>query len=89
MAGMQPGHQHAARGRTHGLARVELCKPHALGGKTVKMRCQDELLPVTAEFTVTEIVGEDEDDVGLRLLGERDSRDPEEPHEKRCPHGSF
>ena len=38
-------------------------EPHALGGQLVEMRRFDLVLAIAAEFTIAEVIGEDEDDV--------------------------
>jgi hypothetical protein len=86
---VQAGHEHAARRRAHGAARVELREAHALGGELVEVRRLNQLLPVAAEFPIAEIVGEDEDDVwfGRLRAGRGDQREDEkkrgeEAHER-------
>jgi len=44
-------------------ARVMLSELHTAGGQTVDIRSADFLPAVTAEFSVTEIIGQDIDDV--------------------------
>ncbi len=64
VAVVHPRHEAAARGGTDGRARVGLGEPQALGGQPIEVRRLDLLLPVGAEITVAEVVGQDEDDVG-------------------------
>ena len=62
MTGVFAGHEHASRRRANRIAAVMVGKSHAFPGKLIEMRRLDLLLPIAAEFGVTEIVGEDEDD---------------------------
>ena len=71
---MLPGHQHRTAGGTDVAARVDLHKPHPLGRQAVDTRCADLRLPVTAQVTVAQVIGHDEDDVRPRLA-RRSGRD--------------
>jgi hypothetical protein len=51
-----------------------LREPHAVGREVVDVRRPDLGLPVTAEVTPTEVVGEDEHDVGARWLRRKTDR---------------
>ena len=44
-----------------------LREAHPLGGHTVEVRRVDTLLPVAAEVPITEVIGDDEDDIGRAL----------------------
>ena len=63
-AGHQPGAGRAADRGGH----VAGLEAHARGAQGVDVRGLDDLAAVQAEIAVAEIVGEDEDDVGLALL---------------------
>ena len=65
MAGVLAGHEAAARRRADGAAGVGLGEAHALGRQAVEVGRLDALLAVAAEVAVAEVVGQDEDDVGL------------------------
>ncbi len=83
VAGVQPGHQRAARWRTHRAAGVELSEPHAAGGQAIDVRRFDLLLAIAAQIAVAEIIGQEEHDVRmrrgagrfLRLIGHRKTGD--------------
>src|SRR5262249_7858019 len=66
VAGMQSGHQGAARGRAHGTAGIGLCESHSLSGDPIEIRCGDLFLSVAAEIAVSKIVGKDEKNIGSR-----------------------
>src|SRR5207302_331400 len=88
VAGVLAGHEDAARWGADGIAGVVLGEAQALGGELVEVGRPDLLLPVAAELGVTEIVGEDVDDVGLlRVAGparsERD-KDDADGKEETC-----
>ena len=63
--GVQAGHQHAAAGSADGRAGVELGEAHSFRGHAIEMRGLNQLLPVAAQISVTQVIREDEDDVGL------------------------
>ena len=56
------GEQRGTRGHAHGVV-VEVGEAHAAGGQAVQVRGR-YLAAVTAEVAETEVVGEDQDDVG-------------------------
>ena len=62
-------HQHTSRRRANRRAGIALRKSHALLGHLIQARCLDRLLPVAAKISVAQIIGHDEDDVGLVLRG--------------------
>jgi hypothetical protein len=62
---MQAGHQGATGGSADGAARVAIGEADALGSETVEVRRLDDFLAIATEVAVTEIVGEDEEDVGF------------------------
>jgi hypothetical protein len=53
------------RRRTHRAAGIVAGEFHPLGGHAVEIGCFDDFLPEAPEITIAEIIGEDEDDVGL------------------------
>ena len=61
---MQTRHKHAARGRTHRVARVKLRETHPFGRELIEVRGADNFLSVRAEVTVAEIVGQNENNIG-------------------------
>jgi hypothetical protein len=65
MADVLAGHERAARWSAHGIAGVDLGEADAIGGEAVDVGGLDALLSVAAEVAVTEIVGEDENNIGL------------------------
>ena len=71
VARMLAGHQHAAGGRTHGVARIVGGKPHAFLGELVDIRRLDFLLAVGTEFRPSEVISHDEDNVWF-LGGKQD-----------------
>jgi hypothetical protein len=60
-----PGQQGGSAGRANASGDVKIREAHSLGGETVEVGRLDLFLAVAAEFAVAEIVGQDEDDVGL------------------------
>ena len=64
MTQVPPGHQDAARRSADGRAGVELSEPHPFPGHPVQSGSLDQLLSVAAQVSVTEVVGQDEDQVG-------------------------
>src|SRR5690348_13050854 len=71
MAGVQPGHQHAPGRRADRVSGIELREAHALSRQAIDVWRLDSFLPVIADVAISEIVGEDEDDVGLAAAGRR------------------
>ena len=66
---MFAGHQDATRRSTHGIAAIMLRQPHALLGQTVEIGRSNQLLAEAADFAVTQIVGQKEDDVWFDRFG--------------------
>jgi len=64
VAGVQARHQHAPRRRADGRAAVALREADSLGGHAVQGRRADFLLSVAPQLAVSQIVGQDEHDVG-------------------------
>ena len=62
---VQPRHQRAARRCANRTARVGLGEAQPLRRQLVDVRRGDVFSAVAAEVTVAEIIGQDEDDVGL------------------------
>jgi hypothetical protein len=60
---MFAGHEDAAGRGTDGGAGIELDEAKAFIRHTIEVRGLDDLLPVTAEFAITEIIGHDPDQV--------------------------
>jgi hypothetical protein len=65
-AGMQSGHQRAARRGADRAACVVLSKPDTFSGHAVQVGRADLLLPVAARISVPQIVSQNINDVGLR-----------------------
>ncbi len=61
---MHAGHEHAARRRADGVAGVALCQAHAVFGDLVDVGRADFGLAERADVAVTEVIGDEEDDVG-------------------------
>ena len=72
MAGVHPRHETAARRRADRAAGVALSEAHPFRSQSIHVRSLDFLLSVTPRITVTQVVGEDENDVrpALRLGAE-------------------
>ena len=58
-------HQHAPRRRAHRATRVKLRETHPFRSEAIEIRRANLRLAVGPQFPVTEVVGEDENDVGL------------------------
>ncbi len=75
MAEMLAGQQRAAAGRADRATAIEVREPHSFGRHAVKVRRLDLPLPVATQIAITEIVGEDQNDVriasGIRRNAER------------------
>src|SRR2546425_9693652 len=63
VSGMLTGHQTTTRRRADRAASVALSEMHPFLRKPVNVRRLDSFLPVTTEVAVTEVVGENENDV--------------------------
>ncbi len=59
VAGVQAGHQDAARGRTDRAAGIVLSKAHSLFGHFIQIRRLDLFLSKTAKVAVAKVVGQD------------------------------
>jgi hypothetical protein len=59
-----PGHQREARGRAHRRVGVPVGEAQAVGGQAVELGGARRPAAVTAEVSVAEVVGEDEDEIG-------------------------
>jgi hypothetical protein len=66
MPRMLAAHEDTARGGADVVARVVLRELHPVLGKLVEIRRANLRLAKRADVAVTEIVGEEEDDVGAR-----------------------
>ena len=73
VAGVQPGHEHGPRRRTHGAARIVLREPHAFARQAIERGRLKPRLAVRAQVAVAQVVGLDQQDVRrprrLRALG--------------------
>ena len=58
-------HQVVSARRADGGRRVRGREAHAFARKPIDVRCLDLCRPITAEIAVTQIVGQNEDDVGF------------------------
>ena len=67
MPGVQARHEAASRWSTNRASRIEIREAHSLGRELVDVRRFDSLLAVATEIAVTQIVGEDEDDIGCQV----------------------
>src|SRR5262249_34097332 len=72
--GGRAGDRGAARRATRGGAGVERGEAHPPARQAVEVGGADVLLAITAEVAVTEVVGQDEDDVRLRRRARREQR---------------
>jgi|TARA_B100001964_G_scaffold178440_1_gene196801 hypothetical protein len=68
MAHVSTRHENASGGRADGASRVKLRKAHALGRHFIQSRCLQGLLAKAPEVPVTEIIGQDEDDIRRATL---------------------
>ena len=66
--GVLAGEQRPARSGTARAARIRLGEAHAFGRQPVKVRRGEFLLPVAAQVPPAQVIGENEDDVGQRLV---------------------
>ena len=69
VADMLARHEGAARRGAHGVAGVDLREAHAVGCDAVDVRRLNPFLAVAADVADAEVVGEDENDVGLTTAG--------------------
>ncbi len=86
MSRVQPGHQAAPRRRTDRAAGVVIREDHPLGRHAVQIRRLNRLLPIAAQVPIPQIVGQNEDDIGLLCRRPRFLRLPRTPasrHERR------
>ena len=65
VTGMFAGHQYTPRRCAHGVAGIVRRKPHAFARKLVEVWRLDFLLSVGAQLRPAEVIGHDENDVGL------------------------
>ena len=80
-----PGHQDAAGRRAHRRPGVEVGEANPLRGHPVQTRRPDDLLPVGAEVSVPQVVGEDEDHVGtIRRRGRGRRHGKQERQDGEC-----
>ena len=64
VTGMFAGHKCVARRRADIVSRVSRREHHAFGSQPVNVRGQESFLNVATQITVTQFVGENENDVG-------------------------
>ena len=80
-------HQHAPRRRAHRATRIKLRETHPFRREAIEIRRVNLRLAVGPQFPVTEVVGEDENDVGLapqrlRRMGHGSSKEARERSRK-------
>src|SRR5262245_4001188 len=84
MPSLLAGHQHGARGSAYRRTGVKLCETAAYSRHPIQVRRRNQFLAITSEVTVAEIVGQNEDHVGLsRWLSGNRPQDEEETRNKR------
>ena len=59
-------HQHGSTWRALRVLRKGLRETRSRGGKGVDVRCADDVVAVATDTIGAQLIGEDEDDVGLR-----------------------
>ena len=64
MAGVLTRHQHTPRWRAHRRSRIKIREPHPAFSQAINVRSLDEFLPITAQVTITQIIGHNVNDVG-------------------------
>ena len=80
--GVATGKQACSGSRANGLRGVKIGKSHSVGCDRIDIRCAVTLLSITTQIAVSEIVCEDDDDVGPIVEGpgsipsKRDSKNP-------------
>ena len=62
---MLTGQQYASGRGTNGGPRVMLRKPHSLAGQAIQVGCANFFLAVTAKFTISQVISQNKDNVGL------------------------
>ena len=87
---MQSRHQDTPGGSTDGRPGIKVRKSHALASHLVKTRSFDDLLPITTQFTVSQVVRQDENEIRpagllcrmglIRSLEEQNPRNRSERH---------
>ena len=61
---MPAGHQYTPRRSADGVAGIVLSQPHAFRGQVIQMRGSDLLLSEGTEFPISQVVGQNQHDVG-------------------------
>ena len=87
-----PREQRRARRTADGAGGVTLRQPHALLRERVEVRRLDDRMAVAREVAVAEVVGEEEDEVGLRgerKTGKEERRENGEGEEERFFHADW
>src|SRR5437867_2892933 len=79
--------QRRATGSADAGGDVEIREPQTLGGHPVQVRSANGGMSVTTQISVTEIVGQDNDDIGW-TSGETDCRRESEAQKKDEPQGN-
>ena len=80
--GRATGEKTGSRGRTDGSRSVKIGEAHAFGSKAVEVRGAYNRVSVARQVSVSEIIGKNENDVGL-LRGRRVGG---MKHRQRCEH---
>ena len=75
--GVIPKHEGRPRGTAESGLAIGAREPRALGGQLVDIRCLAEFVPVTTQSSSSEVVRDDEENVGLvpgtkRISGQED-----------------
>ena len=83
MSRMLPTHQDTPRRRADIVPRIMRQEPHPLPGHAVQIGCLDFLLPITSQISITEIIGQNENDIGQSRR-----RGPEPQQRKRVNENS-
>src|SRR5690606_4963613 len=65
MPGMFTGQQCSSGWRTDTGTGISVCKPNALSGQLIQMRCPNNLVSVASQVAISQIVGDDQYDIGF------------------------
>ena len=77
VARVKPGHQRTSGGQTERTARVEASEAQAFHRHLIQGWCLNDLLPITTQVTIAQVVGHDKDYVGFLSVGERGNEQEE------------
>ena len=83
---IRTGHQGGSRNTTHRLS-VKAGETNSFGRHLIQIRCLDCLRSETAKVLVPLIVSKDQDDIGLRVRGDRDGLEAKDADEDDVFHG--